>query len=119
MYKKLLAAILSACLGLMLLSSCSAVNNVRNDASKWLATSTTSGASTKTVKPIIRSHTGFIKSEITFENTVYYFQDGFVVSFPGVLNNNFFFPAGTKVQIKYSYNASSNANDLISIEPVQ
>ena len=119
MAKKLLFAVLFIVLVASLITSCTAVNAVRNDASKLLATSTTSGTSPKTTKAIIYSHTGYIEKEITFENSVYYFQDGFVISFPGVLNDNFFYPAGTKVIIKYEYDPSSNTNDLISINPVQ
>ena len=106
-------------LGLSMFTSCTTINAVRNDASKLLATSTTSKASSETTKQIIYSHTGYIEKEITFENTVYYFQDGFVVSFPGVLNSNFFYPAGTKVEIKYGYDPSSDTNYLISINGVQ
>ena len=76
MAEKLLFAVLFIVLVASLITSCTAVNAVRNDASKLLATSTTSGTSPKTTKAIIYSHTGYIEKEITFENSVYYFQDG-------------------------------------------
>ncbi len=84
----------------------------------WDSKKVTSVSSTKTVKPIIMSHTGYIEKEVTFENTAYYFQDGFVVSFPGVFNDNLLPPVGDKVEIKYEYDSTSNTNSLISINVV-
>ena len=91
MTKKLLFVVLFTVLVTSLITSCTAINAARNDASKLLATSTTSGTSPKTTKAITYSHTGYIARTVTGFGTTITFQDGFSVQFPGNFNQSFLY----------------------------
>jgi hypothetical protein len=118
MVRKSLVGVLFMVMVLSMFTSCTAINSVRNDASKLLATSTTSGTSPKTTKAITYSHTGYIARTVTGFGTTITFQDGFSVQFPGNFNQSFLPAIGEKVDIKYGYSASDGGNYVISIDQV-
>jgi len=71
---------------------------------------------TEIQKPAIHSHTGYIKSCSTGQDsTTFVFQDGFTIQFIGCMRTELLPLIGTKLTVEYKYNYEKGGNIITKI----